>query len=147
MWPSFTCSSPAPKEPVDPFYAPTNLATRLRSNPQPRTPPAPSKTELVVPASSPKAKNAPEKESDTPKPSTGRVPPAPNQRHQRHASHNPTDLLAMVLLVLVIVLLLALKGASSGSAALSAQNAKLVEERGLFVVSLMDWSQRLLEAE
>ncbi len=53
----------------------------------------------------------------------------------------------MILLGLVVLLLLLLKGASSGSAALAAENARLMEERGQFVVSLMDWSQRLQEAE
>lgn len=139
----------SPDEHDDPFYAPTNLATRLRSNPQPRSRPAPPAVDTPDLEDLLLTNGPPGTDFAGSKKGSGSVPARPNHPHPRggHAPHSPTDSLAMILLGLVVVLLLALRGASSGSVALAAENARLVEERGQFVVSLMDWSQRLLEAE
>ena len=120
---------PPPHHHADPFYAPTNLATRLRANPQPSAPLAPAAAGSLDP-------DAHHSE-----------PAAVPEACQTHAPHSPGDFVGVILLGVVLVLLVLLRSASSSAAARAAENARLVEERGQFVVGLLDWGQRLLEAE
>lgn len=147
--------SPLAHESEDPFYAPTNLATRLRANPQPQRPQHPpagpsypndgssalfGELMQMTPSSH-------KFEGSTPRPPPPPPLPPANRGGGGPVARGSPDSLGRTLFALVLVLFLLWRGAASSLAELTAQNARLMEERGQFVMSLMDWNQRLLDTE